>query len=45
MSFLVRFLRNLLMGEHNELRNRDLLIDPPAGWGSALDLRDNERKG
>ncbi len=45
MSFLVRFLRNLLMGEHKELRNHDLLINPPAGWGSALDLRDNERKG
>lgn len=32
MSFLVRFLRNLLMGEHHDLRNRNMLIDRPEGW-------------
>lgn len=28
-TFLVRFLRNLLFGEHHELRNRHMLINPP----------------
>lgn len=31
-SFLVRFLRNLLLDEKNELRNRSMLINPPQGW-------------
>ena len=31
-SFLVFFLRNLLMGEHNELKNRYLLVNPPKEW-------------
>ena len=28
MSFVI-FFRNLLMGEHNELKNRYLLVNPP----------------
>ena len=28
-EFLERFFRNLLAGEHNELKNRFMLIDPP----------------
>ena len=31
-SFIERFFRNLLMGEHNELRNRYMLINPPEEW-------------
>ena len=31
-AFLVRFFRNLLLGEENELRNRYMLIDPPEEW-------------
>lgn len=31
-TFLVRFLRNLLFGEHHELRNRHMLINPPEEW-------------
>lgn len=31
-SFLVLFFRNLLMGEHNELKNRYLLVNPPKEW-------------
>jgi len=30
--FLIRFFRNLLMGEHNELCNRYMLINPPVEW-------------
>ena len=29
LVYLERFFRNLLLGEHNELRNRYLLINPP----------------
>ena len=31
MSFVI-FFRNLLMGEHNELKNRYLLVNPPEEW-------------
>jgi fido (protein-threonine AMPylation protein) len=30
--FLIRFFRNLLLDERNELRNRFMLIDPPKEW-------------
>ena len=30
--FLIRFFRNLLLDERNELRNRYMLIDPPKEW-------------
>lgn len=30
--FLELFFRNLLMGEHNELKNRYLLVNPPEEW-------------
>ena len=29
--FLIRFLRNLLLGENNELKNRYMIINPPEG--------------
>ena len=32
MKYLVRFFRNLLLGETNELRNRYMVIDPPEEW-------------
>lgn len=31
-SFLNKFFRNLLLGEHNELKNRYMLINPPEEW-------------
>ena len=30
--FLIRFFRNLLLGENNVLKNRYMLIDPPEEW-------------
>lgn len=30
--FLIRFFRNLLLGEHNVLKNRYMLINPPEEW-------------
>lgn len=30
--FLIRFLRNLLLGENNVLKNRYMLINPPEEW-------------
>jgi len=35
--FLVRFLRNLLLGENNDLRNRYMLLNPPAEWQAEVD--------
>ncbi len=32
MKYLVRFFRNLLLGENNELRNRYMVIDAPEEW-------------
>ena len=30
--FLIRFFRNLLLGENNELKNRYMIINPPEEW-------------
>lgn len=30
--FLIRFFRNLLLGENNELKNRFMIINPPEEW-------------
>ena len=30
--FLIRFFRNLLLGETNELKNRYMIINPPEEW-------------
>ena len=30
--FLIRFFRNLLLGENNELKNRYMMIDSPEEW-------------
>ena len=38
LKFLEAFLRNLLLGENNELRNRYLLINPPAEWKEPQEL-------
>ncbi len=32
ISFLKLFFNNLLLGEHNELKNRYMLINPPEEW-------------
>lgn len=32
LVFLVRFFRNLLMGENNTLKNRYMMINPPEEW-------------
>lgn len=32
MKFLVLFFRNLMMGEHNELKNRFMVVNPPEDW-------------
>ena len=37
LSFLYRFFRNLLMGEQNELKNRYMLVNPPAEWKQMAD--------
>jgi len=35
-EFLVRFFRNLLLDEQNELHNRNMLINPPAEWRAEM---------
>lgn len=35
-EFLVRFFRNLLLGEMNQLSNRHLLVNAPAEWGTPI---------
>ena len=30
--FMIRFFRNLLLGENNTLKNRYMLINPPEEW-------------
>lgn len=35
--FLTLFLRNWLLGEHHELRNRYMLINPPEPWRQIMD--------
>ena len=37
MKYLVRFFRNLLLGENNELRNRYMVIDAPEEWKESVD--------
>ena len=37
--FLVRFFRNLLLGETNELKNRYMIINPPEAWKDATGTR------
>ena len=32
MSFLIMFFRNLMMGEHNVLKNRYMIVNPPIEW-------------
>ena len=32
ISFLKLFFNNLLLGEHNKLKNRYMLINPPEEW-------------
>ena len=32
MKFLILFFKNLLLGENNELKNRFLIVNPPANW-------------
>ena len=44
--FLIRFLRNLLLGENNELKNRYMMINPPEGHQmpeSTLQVQDKHR--
>lgn len=41
-SFLEKFFRNLLMGEHNELRNRYMVINPPDGFYCGENLPEEE---
>lgn len=31
-SFLIKFFRNLLIGENNDLKNRYMLVNPPKEW-------------
>ncbi len=38
LKFLTAFLRNLLLGEKNELKNRYLLINPPAEWEQSQEV-------
>ena len=37
--FLVRFFRNLLLGETNELKNRYMIINPPEEWKTSTGTR------
>lgn len=37
IHFLELFFRNLLMGEHNNLKNRYLIINPPSEWKTSVD--------
>jgi fido (protein-threonine AMPylation protein) len=44
--FLIRFFRNLLLGENNELKNRYMMINPPEGHQmpeSTLQVQDKHR--
>jgi fido (protein-threonine AMPylation protein) len=41
-SFLIRFFRNLLLGETNELKNRYMIINPPEEWNDATARRRKE---
>jgi len=35
--FLIRFFRNLLLGEKNELHNRYMLVNPPVEWNDEVE--------
>ena len=37
--FLIRFFRNLLLGENNELKNRFMIINPPEEWQTPTSTR------
>lgn len=37
MKYLVRFFRNLLLGENNELRNRYMVFDAREEWKVSVD--------
>lgn len=41
--FLIRFFRNLLLGEENELRNRYMLIDPPEEWKWSEEMEQKDK--
>jgi len=43
--FLIRFLRNLLLGEKNELHNRYMLVNPPVEWNDEVERIKNELEG
>lgn len=43
--FLILFFRNLLLGEHHELHNRYMLINPPAEWQQRVDEMKKELEG
>ena len=36
--FLIRFFRNLLLGETNELKNRYMIVNPPEEWKDPTDI-------
>lgn len=42
--FLELFFRNLLMGEHNELKNRYLLVNPPEEWKQSTNTEQAQDK-
>ena len=37
MTFLIKFFRNLIMDEHNELKNRYMIVNPPEEWKATAD--------
>ena len=37
ISFLILFFWNLLLGEHNALKNRYLIVNPPLEWAKGDD--------
>lgn len=43
LSFLKLFFRNLLFGEHNELKNRYMLINSPEEWKKKGDKKQEDR--
>ena len=43
LSFLKLFFRNLLLGEHNELKNRYMLVNPPEEWRKKEEISKADR--
>ena len=43
-NYLELFFRNLLMGEHNELKNRYLLVNPPEEWKEPISTLQEQDK-